>query len=459
MSVATSLPKGAGRLWAVIALGTLILIESPANAGTACVGDCNGDGSVTVDEIVTMVNIALGNSPIGSCPAGDSSGDGAITVDEIITATNNALSGCPQTGTGACGNGQVDAGEDCDDGGTCIGGSNAGMACTSEAQCTGNGICLGGVRVGTSCASDTNCPQSTCIRCKPFGGDGCAANCTTEKKIPFSLIPGVVEPDLTLRDGTSGVVVYSSLLGGLPISLGLTGNLMLTVGKERDGEIPVVVKSTDVDFPAIAVLSFACACVKGGEPKTCGGVGFREDGVTLASDCTNDASICSRRGEPPCTRIHGPGNTASGTIGCNGLDGTDIAAVLDEGDLTVTLGGRGGPGSGLVFTSIDIGLVLGACTGTGGAYGPDGMFCTADDPPNDQSASGTGPTTTGTACAEIISADGGVGPECVTGAPASCSAIGQQPGSVSGSCLTFALPVSGVPQVGDIVATLALCAR
>jgi hypothetical protein len=29
-----------------------------------CVGDCNSDGQVTVDEIITMVNVALGNSAV-----------------------------------------------------------------------------------------------------------------------------------------------------------------------------------------------------------------------------------------------------------------------------------------------------------------------------------------------------------------------------------------------------------
>jgi D-alanyl-D-alanine carboxypeptidase len=52
-------------------------------------------GTVTVDEILTMVNIALGNSPISDCLPGDANHDGQITVDEILTAVNNALNGCP----------------------------------------------------------------------------------------------------------------------------------------------------------------------------------------------------------------------------------------------------------------------------------------------------------------------------------------------------------------------------
>jgi hypothetical protein len=60
-----------------------------------CNGNCDYSGQVSVDDILKMVNIALGNDPMGSCPAGDSNGDGQITVDEILAAVNNALSGCP----------------------------------------------------------------------------------------------------------------------------------------------------------------------------------------------------------------------------------------------------------------------------------------------------------------------------------------------------------------------------
>jgi len=59
-----------------------------------CAGDCNGDHSVTVDEILTMVNISLGNSPISDCLPGDANNDRQITIDEILTAVNNALNGC-----------------------------------------------------------------------------------------------------------------------------------------------------------------------------------------------------------------------------------------------------------------------------------------------------------------------------------------------------------------------------
>ena len=62
---------------------------------TACVGDCGGDRLVTVDEVLKMVNIALGNAAVGACAPGNPNGDNQITVDEILTALDNALKGCP----------------------------------------------------------------------------------------------------------------------------------------------------------------------------------------------------------------------------------------------------------------------------------------------------------------------------------------------------------------------------
>jgi hypothetical protein len=59
-----------------------------------CIGDCNSDGRVTVNEILTMVNLAL-NAPTSNCILGDGEHDGHITVDEILVAVNAALTACP----------------------------------------------------------------------------------------------------------------------------------------------------------------------------------------------------------------------------------------------------------------------------------------------------------------------------------------------------------------------------
>jgi hypothetical protein len=61
---------------------------------TACRGDCDGDGAVTVDDLVTAVNIALGVVPFAACEAADGDGDEQITIDEIVAAVNRAQEGC-----------------------------------------------------------------------------------------------------------------------------------------------------------------------------------------------------------------------------------------------------------------------------------------------------------------------------------------------------------------------------
>jgi hypothetical protein len=74
---------------------TPALAPTPTLAVTRCVGDCSGDHQVTVNELLTMVNVALGNAPIVACAAGDANRDDALTINEILVAVNNALNGCP----------------------------------------------------------------------------------------------------------------------------------------------------------------------------------------------------------------------------------------------------------------------------------------------------------------------------------------------------------------------------
>ena len=74
--------------------GTASVLINTTGAGQACGGDCNGDGEVTVNELITMVNIALGTADVSTCLAGDADSSGGITINEIIAAVNNALNGC-----------------------------------------------------------------------------------------------------------------------------------------------------------------------------------------------------------------------------------------------------------------------------------------------------------------------------------------------------------------------------
>jgi hypothetical protein len=83
---------------------TVSAADSDGNVGTAtidvvvnpfCAGDCSSDRAVTVDELITLINIALGNASVFDCQVGDTSEDGQITIDEILAGVNTALNGCP----------------------------------------------------------------------------------------------------------------------------------------------------------------------------------------------------------------------------------------------------------------------------------------------------------------------------------------------------------------------------
>jgi hypothetical protein len=73
----------------------MVVASSPAPAQVVCAGDCGGDGPVTIDELMRMVDIALDASPLASCTAADLDHDGAVQVDEILAAVHVALVGCP----------------------------------------------------------------------------------------------------------------------------------------------------------------------------------------------------------------------------------------------------------------------------------------------------------------------------------------------------------------------------
>jgi len=82
------------RSFALIAL--LATATRPAVAAVSpCPADCDFDLQVTVNELVSAVNIALGQAPLAQCSAADRGGDGTVTIDDLLAAVSAALAGCP----------------------------------------------------------------------------------------------------------------------------------------------------------------------------------------------------------------------------------------------------------------------------------------------------------------------------------------------------------------------------
>lgn len=66
---------------------------TPTPTPIPCAGDCDGIGTVTVNEIITLVNIVLGNLLPSACANGIPNGT-QVDISLIIRAVNNALGTC-----------------------------------------------------------------------------------------------------------------------------------------------------------------------------------------------------------------------------------------------------------------------------------------------------------------------------------------------------------------------------
>jgi hypothetical protein len=213
---------------------------------------------------------------------------------------------------------------------------------------------------------------------------------------------------------------------------------------------------------------------------------LREADGTLALDCSL-ADTCAAESKPPCAFLHGPGNTASGVIGCNGLPAVNLTVVQDAGGTNppppptppagsgpaqITLSGAGPAGSGLMINTIRIGQAVPppnngsnpcqvslANAGQPGSepYGPDRNFCTADDPESARGNPNSLPQTTGNASAQIdnhyrvVQMDTiTIGPATADGVPFNCASIEAVTPSMSGGGFVGAFTSLNLPTLGDI---------
>ena len=67
------------------------LAVSIARAAVLLPGDCDGDGRVTIAELITAVSIALATRPLADCPAADADRDGQVLIGDLITDVRAAL--------------------------------------------------------------------------------------------------------------------------------------------------------------------------------------------------------------------------------------------------------------------------------------------------------------------------------------------------------------------------------
>ena len=66
----------------------------PTPTAVVCTGDCDDNSHVTVDELVTGIDITLGNLSLDACPAVACDGSQTVPVYCLARAVNAALSDC-----------------------------------------------------------------------------------------------------------------------------------------------------------------------------------------------------------------------------------------------------------------------------------------------------------------------------------------------------------------------------
>ena len=86
----------ASQLFGLLLFACSVAQARPLRA-QSCVGDCNGNLRVTLNELVLGTTIALGIRPLSDCLPFDSNHDSALSISELTAAVAAGLVSCPGT--------------------------------------------------------------------------------------------------------------------------------------------------------------------------------------------------------------------------------------------------------------------------------------------------------------------------------------------------------------------------
>jgi hypothetical protein len=306
-----------------------------------------------------------------------------------------------------------DTRDDCPAGQPCV---NRFCQCQNDDQCADGHTCIEGFCIRL-CTASQDCPSGACV---PFGGDGCAANCTQEDVRRTRLDPArsplrIQQASFTLNLNLRGTQVLRTGRPRTRRVLDPQGNVIT-----EPGELPVTVKAADPAFEPLVVRNLACACIRtvpvpdlfgpniaGVGKIACGDEGLHAVDYTIIQDHNTTpgnpgngnviGGLPQLPDDPECddefTFPSGVPSTACREL--SDPDCSDPTAFFHPGvcnsPRTTRSSGAGPRGSASIDASIAIGLLsdAGSCDLTeprnpdGSCrfrdYGPDCIPCTSDD--------------------------------------------------------------------------------
>jgi hypothetical protein len=207
--MATRFASGRVVTLALFGIAFFLWLTAPAKAQSQCVGDCDHNGQVLVNELVTCVNIALDVEALSVCMPCSVNGK-TVQINDLITAVNNALDGCPATPTATNTSPVTEATPTATTASTSTATSISTSTATPVNSATGTPtltpsptptstgcplgpgeyiqttavLCYGGTNNRSTCDPNVDCPDGMCIASVCLNGMNDSLPCDANKQCP-----------------------------------------------------------------------------------------------------------------------------------------------------------------------------------------------------------------------------------------------------------------------------------